>query len=73
MFKKKFIFKIVDSEVLDLCRILGKYGVKFEIGKLNTVANADDPFCALHYRLIAVYASERQIKKLCNELNGNDF
>lgn len=73
MFKKKFIFKIVDSEVLDFCRILGRYGVKFEVGKLHTVVNADDPFCALHYRLIAVYASERQIKKLCDELNDNDF
>ena len=73
MFKQKCIFKIVDSEVLDLCRILGKYGVKFEIGKLHTVADADDPFCALHYRLIAVYASGRQIKKLYDELNGNDF
>lgn len=73
MFKKKFIFKIVDSEVLDFCRILGKYGVKFEIGKLHTVANANDPFCALHYRLIAVYAPERQIKKLYDEINDNDF
>ena len=73
MFKKKFIFKIVDSEVLNFCKILGRYGVKFEIGKLHTVANADDPFRALHYRLIAVYASERQIKKLCDELNDNDF
>ena len=73
MFKKKFIFKVVDSEVLDFCRILGKYGVKFEIGKLHTVVNADDPFCALHYRLIAVYTSKRQIKKLYDELNGNDF
>ena len=73
MFKKKFTFKIVDSEVLDFCRILGKCGVKFEIGKLHTVVNSDDPFRTLHYRIIAVYASERQIKKLYDELNDNDF
>ena len=49
MFKKKFIFKIIDSEALNFCKILGRYGVKFEIGKLHTVANADDPFRALQY------------------------
>ena len=31
---KKFVFNIRDTEVIDFCRVLGEYGVKFQIGKI---------------------------------------
>ena len=74
MFKKKYVFNVIDSNVIDFCRVLGKYGLKFQIGKLHIIVNANDPFGTYHYRSIAVYASNRQAKKLYDEFNDEyDF
>ena len=74
MFKKKYVFSVIDSNVIDFCRVLGKYGLKFQIGKLHTIVNTNNPFETCHYRSIAVHASNRQAKKLYNEFSDEyDF
>lgn len=71
MFKKKLMFKIEDAEVIEFCRLLGKYGLRFEIGKLRSVARDDDGGRKLYYRVFAVYATKRQTYTLYEELNMN--
>lgn len=69
MFKKKWYFQVEDCSAIDFCKLLGKYGIKFEIGKLRTVAREDDPNRKLYYRVFAVRASNHQAKKLVDELS----
>ena len=54
MFKRKLKFRVEDMEAINFCRILGKYGLKFELGKRRTIAlegENDKKFC---YRVFIV-------------------
>lgn len=71
MFKRKLKFRVEDMDAINFCRILGKYGLKFELGKRRTIAlegENDKKFC---YRVFMVYASRRKAYKLYEELNRN--
>ena len=64
---KKFVFNIRDTEVIDFCRVLGEYGVKFQIGKIiHIFPEVTDPFDTKHYRRIAVITSNRKMNKILN-------
>lgn len=71
MFKKVLVFSIEDKEVINFCRLLGKYGLRFRIGKLRSSARLSDDNQALTYRVFTVYASRRKAYALYEELNTN--
>lgn len=73
MFKKKLLYTVEASEVVNFCRILGKYGLKFKISQeRRTLRKGDHDNRYLYYRVFAVWASSRQARILQDELNPND-
>lgn len=70
MFKKKLVFSVEDTEVINFCRLLGKYGLRFKIGKLRSSATTDDNRM-MTYRVFTVYASKRKAYALYEEVNMN--
>ena len=70
MFKTEHVFEIPDAEVVNFCNALGKYGLKFKIGRIRNVPNIYNPFDTYHYRRIKVCATDRQVRKLCEEMEG---
>lgn len=36
MFKKTLVFSVEEKEVINFCRLLGRYGLRFKIGKLRS-------------------------------------
>ena len=82
MFKKKrLIFYIADMDAIDFCRILGKYGAKFEIGerresprsKITESSSKEDYIRKQHYRIFTVYISKHKSADLQDELMSNHF
>ena len=82
MFKKKRLFcHVADMDIIDFCRVLGKYGLKFEIGELRESPNSkitessskEDYICKQHYRIFTVYVSEHKAADLQDELKSNHF
>lgn len=71
-FKKKLLFKIEESEAIDFCRILGKYGLEFKISQVRSVPRNDGRSPSLKYRVFAVYVTEHQARALERELNADD-
>lgn len=69
MFKKKLVFRVEDMEAVDFCKILGKYGFRFKIGKRCEITLGDDENRKLHYRVFTVYASRRKAYALYKDLN----
>lgn len=72
MFKKKLLFKVEESDVVNFCRILGKYGLKFKVSQARSVPRKDGSNLCWYYRAFAVYASSRQARALYADLNGDD-
>lgn len=72
MFKKTLVFSIEEKEVINFCRFLGRYGLRFKIGKLrNSTVRAGDDNQVVTYRVFTVYASKRKAYTLYEELNMN--
>lgn len=69
MFKKKLVFEVAEMEAINVCRIIGKYGLRFEISKLHSIVRPDDDSRKLYYRVFTVYATKRQAYELYEELN----
>lgn len=69
MFKHKLVFKIEGKEVVNFCRLLGKYGLKFKVGALRKCANDDNQNKMKYYREFVVYASKSKAYKLYDEIN----
>lgn len=71
MFKKTLVFSIEEKEVINFCRLLGKYCLRFRIGKLRNSTRLDENNQAVSYRVFTVYASKRKAYALYEELNTN--
>lgn len=69
MFRQRIVFKIEGKEVIDFCRLLGKYGVKFKIGGLRKCVDNDDQNTIKYCREFVVYASKRTAYRLFDEIN----
>lgn len=72
MFKKTLVFSVEEKEVINFCRLLGSYGLRFKIGKLrSSTARIGDENQSVTYRVFTVYASKRKAYALYEELNMN--
>lgn len=71
-FKKKLLFRIEESEAIDFCRILGKYGLEFKVSQVRSVPRDDESNKRTYYRVFAVYVTEHQSRALERELNADD-
>lgn len=72
MFKKTLVFSVEVKEVINFCRLLGRYGLRFKIGKLrSSTARIGDENESVTYRVFTVYASKRKAYALYEELNMN--
>lgn len=72
MFKKTLVFSVEEKEVINFCRLLGRYGLRFKIGKLrSSTARIGDENQSVTYRVFTVYASKRKAYALYEELNMN--
>lgn len=68
MFKKKQAIKIENMEAINFCRLLGKYGIKFEISGIRSIVS-DDGSNKKFYRLFTVYTSRHRAYELLHEFN----
>lgn len=71
MFKKTLVFSVEEKEVINFCRLLGKYCLRFKISKLRNSTRLDENNQAVAYRVFTVYASKRKAYALYEELNMN--
>lgn len=69
MFKNQLVFKIDAKEVVNFSRLLGRFGLKFEIGKARCPASNIDPDNKCFYREFRVTATKRQTYKLFEAIN----
>jgi hypothetical protein len=60
MFNKKYECKIGEMEALDFVRILGKYGMRFEVSDQYFEVDPKDPNHKLGFRTIKFWASKKQ-------------
>lgn len=67
MFKERIAFGIDDMEALDFCRILGKYGLRFEVSELRNTVTPDGS--KRNYRVVTVWATKRQSRLLYDEFD----
>lgn len=70
MFKrKKLICNVEDMEAINFCRVLGKYGLKFDISELRRVSKEEgDTRKQQHYRVFIVYTTEHKVDEIYDEL-----
>lgn len=76
MFKRQLVFKIDAKEVINFSKLLGRYGLKFEISKARCLTSDVDPDNKHFYREVKVMATKRQAYKLfesINAVNGRYF
>lgn len=79
--KERLLFCVADMDAIDFCRVLGKYGLKFEIGerresprsKITESSSKEDYIRKQHYRIFTVYVSEHKAAALQDELMSNHF
>ena len=79
--KERLLFCVADMDAIDFCRVLGKYGLKFEIGelresprsKITESSSKEDYIRKQHYRIFTVYVSEHKVAALQDELMSNHF
>ena len=79
--KERLLFCVADMDAIDFCRVLGKYGLKFEIGelresprsKITESSSKEDYIHKQHYRIFTVYVSEHKAAALQDELMSNHF
>lgn len=69
--EKSMIFDIPEMEAINFCRILGKYGVRFEISELQSIPREDDKAKRIYYRVFTVRAPRKQLDQVCYDLNTN--
>ena len=69
MFKKRLTFKIDKSEVVNFCRLLGKYGLKFKISNLLYKATDIDADNRHYYREMVVDATKKRAYKRYEAIN----
>lgn len=69
MFKQRLVFKIEGKEVVNFCRLIGKYGLKFKIGGLRKYTDEKDMNKIKYYREFVVFTSKRKAYKLYDEIN----
>lgn len=67
--EKTVMFDIDEMEAINFCRALGRYGVKFEISDLRSVARADDETKKRYYRVFMVHGPKKRVDELCKRLN----
>lgn len=63
MFKKRLEFDIKQTELVRLMRIIGKYGIKFRLGKLDYYVEFPDGK-RLYFYHVSIYASRRKLKRI---------
>lgn len=63
MFKKRLEFDIKQSELVRLMRVIGKYGIKFRLGKLDYFVECSDGK-RLYFYHVAICASRHKLKKI---------
>ena len=69
MFGKKLAIRIKDNETIEFCKVLGMYGIKFNIGDVRfgvDTTNLDD---TVGYRIFTFRASKRKIRELYGEFS----
>ena len=63
MFKKRLEFDIQQGELVRLMRVIGKYGIKFRLGKLDYFVEYSDGK-RLYFYHVSICASRRKLKKI---------
>lgn len=61
-------FEIDEMDAINFCKVLGKHGLKFEIGDLCSVIRPNDVSKKRYYRVFTVYAPKKQMTGLLKEL-----
>lgn len=62
MFEQKMTLRIKDREAIDFCKVLGKYGVKFDITDAN-----ETELC--HYKNFTIRATNSKIREMYGEFS----
>ena len=62
MFEKTMALRIKDKDVIEFCKVLGKYGVKFDINDTN-----ETELC--HYKNFIICASRHKIREMYGEFS----
>lgn len=68
MFIKEYELKVASSEFVDVVRILGRYGLRFEFTNEYIKVNPEDPFRPISWRIIKVYASHKQMERIGTDM-----
>jgi hypothetical protein len=66
MFTKSYKFNVDTHSIIDFVRVLGRIGLKFDIGDERCVADKNDPDKKTRYRTFVVYAKWKEIEELMN-------
>lgn len=61
-------FEIDEMDAINFCKVLGKHGLKFEIGDLCSVIRPNDATKKRYYRVFTVHAPKKQMNELLKEL-----
>lgn len=68
MFIKEYEIKVPSGEFIDLVRILGRYGLRFEFSNEYIKAN-DNPFHPNAWRIFKIYATHKQMTMIEADMN----
>ena len=63
MFKKRLELDIIQAELVRLMRVIGKYGIKFRLGKLDYFVECSDGK-RLYFYHVSICASRHKLKKI---------
>ena len=58
---------VESGNVVGFVRILGKYGIRFDMGDEWNLVDNIDPTKKRWYRTFRLYTSKKQMKIICNE------
>lgn len=64
MFIKEYEIKVAASEFVDVMRILGRYGLRFEFTNEYVKVNPEDPFHPICWRIIKIHATGKQMQMI---------
>ena len=70
MFKKRLEFDIIQAELVRLMRVIGKYGVKFRLGKLDNYIEKSNGK-RLYFYHVCIYTSRRKLKKIQTDIKNS--
>ena len=68
MFRQTATIRIYDTEAIEFCRVLGMYGLKFDISEVRD-ADETNPNKKVGYRIFTFTAPERKIRELYGEFS----